>query len=360
MLQLAAETRLGELTLDVDLTVESAECLVLAGPSGAGKTSVLRLVAGLLRPTRGRVSCHDEDWLDTERGIDVPAEHRRCGYLFQEYALFPHMTALDNVAYGLQDLPRADRPARARGAARAVRRGSSGGRQAAHAGRAASASALRSLGRWPASRSVLLLDEPLSALDARTRAHASRELVELLRAAAVPALVVTHDFLEAALLGDRVGVIDGAGSFSEGRPRSWRRRRRRPSWRTSRARWCSPALHEPARTGLTLVDLDGGGTVASTDAADGRVAASVYPWEIAIEATTEPRHGSQQNRLEAEVTSLTEIGNRVRVGLAAPQPLTAEITLASAQEMRLRPGARVAATWKAAATRIVRRSGRRA
>jgi molybdate transport system ATP-binding protein len=107
------------------------------------------------------------------------------------------------------------------------------------------------------------------------------------------------------------------------------------------------------RNGLTQVELDGGGRVTSTDHGEGPVAVSVYPWEIAIEPASEAVHGSAQNRLAAEVLSVTTVGNRVRLGLAAPQPLAAEITQASARALDLRTGARVTATWKAAATRLV-------
>ena len=90
MLRVEAATRLGAFSLDVALEVPAGTCLALAGPSGAGKTSALRVAAGLVRPERGRVVCGEEVWLDTERGIDVAPERRRCGYVFQEYALFGH------------------------------------------------------------------------------------------------------------------------------------------------------------------------------------------------------------------------------------------------------------------------------
>jgi molybdate transport system ATP-binding protein len=105
--------------------------------------------------------------------------------------------------------------------------------------------------------------------------------------------------------------------------------------------------------GLTLVELDGGGEIASTDVGIGRVAASVFPWEIAIEPVADEPHGSAQNRVLAEVLTVTAVGNRVRLGLAGPQPLAAEITLASARALDLQTGSRVVATWKAAATRLV-------
>src|SRR5215210_7519734 len=113
MLSVQARTSLGALRLDVELAVEPGECLALVGPSGEGKTSVLRVAAGLLRPAHGRVEANGETWLDTERGVDVPAEHRRCGYVFQDFALFPHLTAWQNVAYPLRGLSREQRRARA-------------------------------------------------------------------------------------------------------------------------------------------------------------------------------------------------------------------------------------------------------
>src|SRR5207248_3101379 len=92
---------MGALELAIDLSVEAGECVALAGPSGAGKTSMLRIVAGLLRPTRGRVECGGETWFDSERRLDVAPERRPCGLVFQDYALFPHPSAWRNVAYAL-------------------------------------------------------------------------------------------------------------------------------------------------------------------------------------------------------------------------------------------------------------------
>ena len=208
----------------------------------------------------------------------------------------------------------------------------------------------RALARSPAA---LLLDEPLSALDTRSRAAAGRELGAVLAEAGVPALLVTHDFTEAALLGTRVGVIDGGRIVQEG---------------TAAELAAAPAsafvadftgavvLTGTARRqeGLTAVALDGGGVVLSTEPGEGEVAVSVYPWEIALEPAGSERHGSAQNHLAVEVVSVTAVGNRVRVGLAAPQPLVAELSDASTHELGLAPGTPVVATWKAAATRLLR------
>jgi molybdate transport system ATP-binding protein len=113
MLALELEGGVGALALEAALEVPAAGCLALAGPSGAGKTTVLRGVAGLWLPRRGRVACDGETWLDTARGICLAPEARRCGYLFQDYALFPRMTVERNVAYGLSGQPRAERRRRA-------------------------------------------------------------------------------------------------------------------------------------------------------------------------------------------------------------------------------------------------------
>ena len=352
MLSIEARTSLGRFVLDAAIEVAAGECLAIAGPSGAGKSTLLRVAAGLLRPDTGVVRCGEELWLDTARGHDIAPELRGCGYVFQDYALFGHLRVWQNVAYGLRRLPRATRRARAvellerfgiAQLADARPRTLSGGERQ----RVALA---RALAPQP---HALLLDEPLSALDARTRASASRELAGVLHTAGVPALLVTHDFTEAAVLGDRVAVIDAGRIVQQG---------------TAGELAASPAsafvadftgaavLTGTAREGpdgTTIVDLDGGGVAVSTDRRSGPVALSIHPWEIALEPADARAGGSAQNRLAAEVVTVTEIGNRVRVGLAVPQPLVAEITGAAVGGLHLAPGAHVTASWKATATRLV-------
>jgi molybdate transport system ATP-binding protein len=349
VLSVTAETEVGDLRLDVALEIAAGECLALAGPSGAGKTSVLRIVAGLVRPERGRVSCGDRVWLDRSTGVDLPPEQRRCGYVFQDYALFPHLSAWQNVGYGL---PRRGRRERALEllerlglAHRADARPStlSGGERQ----RVALA---RALAPGP---DVLLLDEPLSALDARTRAVAGRELAAVLHAAGVPALLVTHDFQEAALLGDRVGVMDDGrivqiGSASElaAEPASL-------FVADFTGAVVLTGTASPGAGGLTRVALDGGGEVSSPDAGDGPVAVTVFPWDIALAPPGGVDPGSARNHLEVSVVSVTAVGNRVRVGLTAPQPLTAELTEPAVERLHIEPGARLIASWKATATKLL-------
>jgi len=354
-LAVEAQTTLGALELGVALRVAPGECLALAGPSGAGKSSVLRIVAGLLTPREGSVRCADETWLDTERRVNLAPDLRRCGYVFQEYALFAHLSAWQNVAFGMRrDIPRNRRRGRAlqllerfgmSALCDARPRTLSGGERQ----RVALA---RALARAPRA---LLLDEPLSALDARTRASAARELQTILAEVGVPALLVTHDFLEAAALGHRVGVLDGGRVVQEGRPADLAMRPASPFVAdfTGASVLTGTARHHDG--GLTRVALDGGGEVASTDAVQGDVAASIFPWEVIIEPAGSEARTSAGNHVRATVVSITEIGERVRLGLATPQPLAAEVTRDSVTALRLTAGSRVTATFKVSATRLTPR-----
>jgi molybdate transport system ATP-binding protein len=348
---LSAEVRaqLGATSLDVALAVEPGTCLALAGPSGAGKTSVLRAVAGLLRPDAGSVRCGDETWLDRARGVDVPPERRRVGYVFQEYALFAHLPAWRNVAYGLRGMPRAARRKRAEELLDRFGIGAlAGARPATLSGGERQRVALaRALAPRPAA---LLLDEPLSALDARTRAGAARELAAVLREADVPSVLVTHDFTEAALLGDRVAVMDAGRIVQEGSATELAATPATAFVADFTGAVVLTGTAAPGADGLTHVELDGGGIVRVAEPGEGRVAVSVYPWEIAL-ADAVPAD-SAQNHLAAEVLSVTAVGSRVRVGLATPQPVTAEVTAPAVERLGIAPGRRVVASWKATATRL--------
>jgi molybdate transport system ATP-binding protein len=347
---LSAELRhpLRAFALDLSVEVAPGECLALAGPSGAGKTSALRAIAGLLRTEHAVVSCGGEVW--DGPGVRLAPEHRRCGFLFQEYALFGHMTAWENVAYGLRGRRAARRADATALLARfgvaaladARPRDLSGGERQ----RVALA---RALARRPAA---LLLDEPLSALDAATRADSMRALRTLLAEAGAPAVLVTHDFTEAAVLADRVAVIEHGHVLQEGAAATLAAEPRSAFVASFTGATTLRGIASRREDGLTAVMLDGGGSILAVDEAQGRVTAVVHPWDVTLEPPGAPA-GSAQNRLAATVLTLTPAGNRLRVGLQAGQPLAAEVTVAGADRLGLAAGSRVLATWKATATRLV-------
>ena len=332
--------------LAVDLEVEQRQCVAVAGPSGAGKTTLLRALAGL-SPATGLIECGGQTWLASERGIDLPAERRRVGFVFQDYALFPHMTAVANVAFADGDRSRArgllGRLGISADAAERTPAELSGGERQ----RVALA---RALARDPA---LLLLDEPLAARDPRTRARAARELAALLRTIQVPTVLVTHEFAEAATLADEVAVLDAGRIVQRGPARDLAARPASGFVADFTGAVVLTGRARPGLAGLTEVDLDGGGTAASIDKASGPVALSIHPSEIALGPARGSPATSALNQLAVRVDAITPLGNRVRVALTGAQPLAAEITVESLERLALGPGAAATATWKATATRLV-------
>jgi molybdenum ABC transporter ATP-binding protein len=322
------------LALDV-----AAETVALVGPSGAGKTSVLRAIAGLLRPERGRIALEDETWLDTASRVDLPPERRRVGLVFQEYALFPHLSVRANVAFGGRD--RVDELLERFGIA-ALADARPGAISGGERQRVALA---RALARDPG---VLLLDEPLSALDAHTRRRVRGELREVLGELGLPTLMVTHDFEDATSLADRVGVLVDGRLLQVGSPSEL---------------VASPAdafvagftganllrgVASASSNGLTEVALDAGFTAYSADEARGRVALAVYPWEISV--AREAPDDSAVNHLRAPIASIVTLGNRARVRIG---PVTAEVTTQSAERLGLHEGEVVVASFKATGARLL-------
>jgi molybdate transport system ATP-binding protein len=357
MLRAEVGHALRALTLDVALDIAPGEVLALTGPSGAGKTTVLRAIAGLMRPDTGLISLGDTVWLDTVRGMAVPPERRRCGVLFQDHALFPHLSAWRNVAYALRDRPRPERRPEAlafleRFGVSALAESPTSQLSGGERQRVALA---RALARRP---DVLLLDEPLSALDAPTRAQATATLIELLRDADVPVLVITHDFVEASLLAGDVAVMAGGTIVQRGPAGTLATA---PASAVVAELTGASVLRGHARSrgdGLTELTLDSGTRLLCADAADGPAAAVLRPWDVALGpagAAPGTPSVSTQNRLAARVTAVTVLGGRVRVGLALPEPLTAEITAAAFERLTLRPGDPCVASFKATAARLVAR-----
>jgi molybdate transport system ATP-binding protein len=323
---------------DVEVTLDvGAETVALVGPSGAGKTTVLRAVAGLAKPTRRLVAANGEVWFDSDRGIDRRPEQRAVGYVFQEYALFPHLSVERNVGFSGGDVGDLLERLGLGELARAKPTELSGGERQ----RVALA---RALARKP---EILLLDEPMAALDPHTRGRVRAELRMLLHELGLPSILVTHDFVDAAALADRIAVLVEGRIVQTG---------------TAEELIASPTtpfvaelaggnlLAGNARLrvdGLTEVVLDSGVTIVSTDEADGPVGVVVHPWEIAISRAE--TGDSAQNRVRAPIESIVPVGNRRRVRVG---PLTAEITAASAERLELKERQVVVAEFKATATRL--------
>lgn len=203
--------------LDVELEVPPG-VTVLFGPSGAGKSTTLSAIAGLLRPAAGRIALDGQAWFDGAAGIDVAVHRRRVAYVLQSRALFPHMSALENVAFGLpRAVPKAERRARALAALERLHAAHVADRRpdALSGGEAQRVALARALATAPR---VVLLDEPFVALDRALRAALVAELEDWLRELAVPVLLVTHDREEAHALGDRLVVLTAGRVSHVGRP----------------------------------------------------------------------------------------------------------------------------------------------
>jgi molybdate transport system ATP-binding protein len=201
--------------LRATLSCEAGELLALVGPSGAGKTTLLKMIAGLTHPPVGTIQCGDELWLDTARGIRLKPQRRRVGYVFQQYALFPHLTAIENIEQACLELPARERRQHAMRWLSRVNLGGLEHRKPARlsGGQQQRVGLARALAREPR---VLLLDEPFSAVDFATRERLYRELATLRSELDIPAILVTHDLNEARLLADSLCMLSQGRTLQSG------------------------------------------------------------------------------------------------------------------------------------------------
>jgi molybdate transport system ATP-binding protein len=335
-LDIAAPLRGFRLDLSLGL---GRETVALVGPSGSGKTTVLRALAGLHRPERGRIVLDGRVLFDAAAGVDLPPEERGVGMVFQDYALFPHLSVERNVAYARGADPRAEleRVGIAHLAKARPAQLSGGERQ-----RVAIA---RALARRP---QLLLLDEPLAALDPHTRTGVRTELHALLGTLDLPVVLVTHEFEDAAVLAERVGVLHDGRLEQVGTPTELLVAPRSAFVASFAGANVLEARARPGRDGLTELVLADETVLLTTDQADGHVDAAVYPWEISV--SRQDPGGSALNRVRGRIVSLVEIGNRTRIQIG---PLVAEITTVSARAADLHAGEDAFATFKATATRAL-------
>jgi molybdate transport system ATP-binding protein len=340
-LEAAVRVSLGVLELDMTFTIEEGEVVALLGPNGAGKTTLLRAMAGLVALRAGSVRLDGKVLDDVASQTYVPTERRSIGVVFQDYLLFPHLTIVDNVAFGLRSRGTGRGVARRQAVAWLDRVGlgtyarakpaelSGGQRQ-----RVALARALA-----PDPR-LLLLDEPLAALDVTTRAEVRRDLKHHLASFPGLRLVVTHDPLEAAALADRLIVMEHGRLVQTGTTAEVTQR--------PRSQYVADLVGVNLLRGQAdhgSVRLPGGPVVAAAGAQSGEVFAVIHPRAVAVHR--QQPQGSPRNVWPGQATGIDIIGDRVRVRIDGDVRVVAEVTIAALDELSLREGGPVWLSFKA-------------
>jgi len=355
MLSLQVRKALSEFDLEIGFEVSPAETLVIIGPSGCGKTTTLNIIAGLVEPDEGRVALGDHALWDRAARIDVTTEQRRVGYVFQDFALFPHMTVSENVAYGLRarNVRKADIPGKV-GEALALlgiehlktrKPGvlSGGERQRVALARAIACDA-----------EILLLDEPLGSLDAQTRNQVRGELQRLLRLINKIVIMVTHDYIDALTFGDQICVLDRGKVLQIGdRQELLRHPKSRFVAELTGVNFFEGAITRTTEDGLAEINVNGTPIYAVANGREaGETLVTFFPSDVSI--SLEAPSSSAVNVIRSNVKEIVHLGDKVRVSLNGALPLCAEITAGSLERMGLKAGDEVYASLKATAIKTYR------
>jgi len=323
-----AQTR--PITLSAELACERGELLALVGPSGSGKSTILKTIAGLLSGASGQVRVGGSVWLDSAAGVDLPAHRRKVGFVFQSYALFPHMTALDNVMASASGSRAARQRAAADWLALVNMKGLEDRRPAQLSGGQQQRVALaRALAREP---EVLLLDEPFSAVDQMTRDRLYEELTELRQRLSIPAVFVTHSIPEAQMLADRMVVLHRGRTLQSGTPESVYRRPQEPDVaKLLGHKNIFEAIVVSADETSTVLEWRGLAIAARSPAVKGPAHFVVPATDIRIVDSEAVQR--RQNQFEARIASITPLGgiasiraqlaNGERIVLSAPVHIVA-------------------------------------
>jgi molybdate transport system ATP-binding protein len=334
---------LGELALDVELTARPGEMVVVVGPNGAGKTTLLRALAGLQPLDAGRVILDGVVLDDADAGVLVPPERRPVGVVFQDGLLFPHLSALENVAFGLRSRGEARGEARRRAADWLSRVGLAGRERARprelSGGQAQRVALARALAPRPR---LLLLDEPLAALDATTRVEVRRDLRRHLGSYDGVRILVTHDPLEALALATTIVVVEDGRVVQSGAPEEVRARPRSHYV----ADLVGVNLLEGKGRGHEVVLGSGARLTVAEPPPPGDVLAVLHPRAVALHSGERPG-GSPRNVWAATVGALDFEGDRVRVRLDGEVRLVAEVTPAAVHDLGVGEGSSVWASAKA-------------
>lgn len=334
--------RLGGLDLAVDITVADGEVVAVLGPNGAGKTTLLRCLAGLEPVGAGRVALDDVTWEDTDEQSRLPVQRRSLGFVFQDHLLFPHLSAMENVAFGPRSRGVGKREAGRRAIRWLERVGlgdvASARPSALSGGQAQRVALARALASEPG---VLLLDEPMAALDVAARQAVRRVLRDHLDAFEGPCLLVTHEPLEAIALADRLVIIEDGRVVQDG-PAADVARQPRSEWV---ARLVGLNLYRGRAAGHD-VEMQSGARLVADAAAEGDVFAVVHPRAVALHRR--PPEGSPRNAWRATINGIDLHGDGVRVHTDGPLPMVAQITPAALAALDLVEGDEVWVAVKAA------------
>jgi molybdate transport system ATP-binding protein len=347
--------------LDAELEVAAGELLGLVGPSGSGKTTVLRCIAGLHRPAGGQVRCGNAAWFDAAAGIDLPPQARSVGLVFQNYALFPHLSALENVATALGHLPREARGARAAALLERVHLAGLETRRPAQlsGGQQQRVAVARALAREPA---VLLLDEPFSAVDQVTRRKLQRELAELRRGLSIPMILVTHDLEEAAMLADRLALLHHGRTLQTGTPEEVLTRPKDPlcaALVAARNIFEARILGHDAERHLTALDWRGRRLEAAHApqfAPGSEVAWTIPPSEVLLHRRVQPSRGIAENPVTGVILDQVRLGSltSVSIGIEGEEhPLIMDVPNHVAWRNGLAPGIEIGVSLLAKAIHIM-------
>ena len=338
---------------DLELESGDSRVLVLFGPSGSGKTTILRCLAGLDRPQEGFVRFGDDVWFDAATGVSRPPQARRLAYVAQDYGLFPHLTVEENVRFGM-DVRRAAASARVESILERVHLRGLAGRVPAQlsGGERQRVALARALARDPA---LVLLDEPLAALDLPMRDPMRLELRQFLRSIDVPSVVVTHDRVDALTLGDRMAVLSGGYVRQLGSvPDVFSRPADVEVAASVGVENVVEGMVVEAQNGLATVRVGESSIRAAADIAPGPVFVCIRAEDVILERS-QHRDVSARNQWTGRVVELQPAGSVVRVTVDCGFALTALITRPSQDELRVTPGSSVTALVKATAVHLVRR-----
>ncbi len=355
MLSVQIQKALREFPLEVAFEVNPSQTLVLIGPSGCGKTTTLNVLAGLVTPDAGQVSLNGRKLWDRAARVDVPAERRNVGYVFQDFALFPHMTVADNVAYGL----------RARGASRAqvatridhaltmlgishLKTRRPGALSGGERQRVALARAIA------CDSEILLLDEPLGSLDAQTRNRVRADLQGLLGTLGRIVIMVTHDYIDALTFGDKICVLDRGRMLQLGdRQEILLRPRSRFVAELTGVNFFEGQLHPNGAAGIAEVRLGSASLFAQVAQPEaGETLLTFFPSDVHL-TRTQPA-APTPNVFASHVHDVVHMGDKVRVSLNGSLAMTAEVAADELAALQLGDGDTVFATVPTEAVRTYR------